>query len=179
MCFFNMPKNNSSTCVCVYFWTLQYCAVLNQFDSPILNVSSTTERSILKVYCADSLITLNVSIGHWIYMLELATVLKRFQKEAPGTCLILKTHSKWFDQTETTQLLFAEMTFQQWLRRHPNIWLLMRPSLLMLTVLVCCNKSLKSLSQVIWEWQSYYLIRGLTTRCWHPILYYIYYDFLI
>lgn len=155
------------TKVCVYFWTLQYRAVLNQFDSPILKMSSTTECSILKVYCADSLITLNVSTWHWIDMLELATVLKRFQKEAPGTCLILKTHSKWFDQTETTQLLFTEMTFQQWLRRHPNIWLLMRPSLLTLTVLVCCNLCVL---KVIWDWQSDYLIRGLTTRCWDPIL---------
>lgn len=85
----------------------------------------------------DSLITLNVSIRHGIYTLELATVLERYQKEAPGTCLILKTHTKWFDQTETTQHLLSEMTFQWWWCRHPNIWLVMQPSLLTPTVIVC------------------------------------------
>lgn len=85
----------------------------------------------------DSLITLNVSIWHGIYTLDLATGLKRYQKEAPGTCLILKTHTKWFDQTETTQHLLAEMTFQWWRCRHPNIWLVIRPSPLTPTVIVC------------------------------------------
>lgn len=138
------------------------CVVLNSLMARQQNAVCSISDNI------DSLITLNVSIWRGIYTLELATVIKRYQKEAPGTCLILKTHTKWFDQTETTQHLLSEMTFQWWRCRYPNIWLVMQPSLLTPTVIVCVSAPICVLLKMVSDRPGYDLISETTSRWSDP-----------